>query len=180
MGFGGHDTLGQHPGTIPRQSSEAVFEAAAAAPGFSRCQVGVLTDVGVAKVAPTRIGNIGGVERHDGATGCEGVLTVGLLEVATHAMDHDFPELGIHRLEDLSVFNAFYLGFEIGADLKLALDLLIALLPDAASAVAGESRRPDVAVLVDATEVITQVASRLNGNGGCHSGLVAPATLSVA
>ena len=70
--------------------------------------------------------------------------------------------------------------FEIGADLKRALDPLIALLPDAAAAIAGESRLPGIAVLVGATEVITQVASRLNGNGGCHSVEVASATLPVA
>ena len=62
MGFGGHDPLGQHPGAISRKSSEAVFEAAAAAPGFSRCRVGVLTGVGVAEVARTCVGDIGGVD----------------------------------------------------------------------------------------------------------------------
>ena len=215
MGFGVHDPLGEHPGAIPRQRSEAVFEAAAAALGFSCCRVGVLTGVGVAEVSRARVGDIGGVDGHDGAvdvavnhghhvifdavlvpftlaadehfgshfvgvTGGEGVLTVGLLEAATHAMDRDFPELGIHRLEDLFVFNAVHLGFEIGTDLKRALDPLIALLPDAAAAIAGESRLPGVAVLVGATEVITQVASRLNGNGGCHNGEVASATLPVA
>ena len=58
MGLGGHNPLGQHPGTISRKSSEAVFEAAAAAPGFSRCRVGVMTGVGVAEVARTRVGDI--------------------------------------------------------------------------------------------------------------------------
>jgi hypothetical protein len=95
-------------------------------------------------------------------------------------MDRDFPELRIHRLEDLFFFNAFYLGFEICADLEFALDPLIPLLPDAASAVAGESRCPGVAVFVGATEVISQVTTRLNGNGGCHSGEVSSATLPVA
>ena len=197
------------------EGREAVLELILIPPCCSGIRVGVLTAVGVAEVARACVGDIGGVDRHDGAvdvavnhghhvifdavlvpftlaadehfgshfvgvTGGEGVLTVGLLEAATHAMDRDFPELGIHRLEDLFVFNAVHFGFEIGTDLKRALDPLIALLPDAAAAIAGESRRPGVAVLVGATEVITQVASRLNGNGGCHSVEVAPATLPVA
>ncbi len=197
------------------EGREAVLELILIPPCCSGIRVGVLTAVGVAEVARACVGDIGGVDRHDGAMdvpvdhghnvifdpvlvpfslaadedfgshvvgvpGSEGVLSVGLLEAATHAMDCHLPELGIHGLTDLFIFNPFHLGLEIGTDFKLAFDPLISLLPDAASAVSGESRSPGVPVLVGTTEMITQVASRLDGNGGCHSGEVAYATLPVA